>query len=323
MMENKKKKIAIGMVLMFLSAGLIAATPITENKIIEEEGIESYLSEGQFENEETYNYTFTLESKEEKKETYKVGIGPIGTKSSKECTITTELTKEEAENLQNELFSVNNKSYSTSELVQKNINLLKKYDIISNDLYENITNLIVQQHEYCEDSGQYTKPLVQVDTKSPKIRFGPTLFFYASAMSQYTFIDDPTNQIVPFFNITRLNKILEIFFNIENPIFSFTKNVSCSYYSKFTTWQIGIGGSVSIFASVGFLPNQNYYFFGPFLGVFIFPVTLIGIYIFKEIEDPNYPGGSFEMPYLDIIIGMPLIFSLVLPGWYVTPENFD
>jgi len=298
MMENKKKKIFCGAAVLILFASI--SLPMTTAQYAD------FLKQ-----EETFYPPESLETIDEK-ESYIGGIGPSGVSSSDDCYILTDITKQEAESLYDNVFNCTSYN-STNEYIQSNIDLLKDIEIMPDEIYSNITDLLSQQ----------TIPLTQAQPFTPKIRFGPTLFFYGSVMSQYTFIDDPTNQIVPFFNITRLYNILEIFFNMDNPIFNFAENISCSYYSKLTTWQIGIGGSVSIFASVGPIPNQNYYFYGPFLGVFIFPVTLFGIYIFKEIDDPRYPGGSFEQPYLDIIIGIPLVFSLVLPGWYVEPDNFD
>jgi|GEM_PF-3486212 len=308
-MNGSKKKKTTSYIVFFLVISMPFIIPINmaqERNYQKTEIINTYISEIS-----------------EKNGSYIVGIGPVGAKSSKECNFVSELSESQVQNLKNELFSVGNHSDSTVDLIQRNVELLEKYGILPTGFYENLTDFFTTINEEEGEKHLTAGTLSKGLADSPKIRFGPTIFFYASFMSQYTFIDDPTNQIVPFFNITRLNEFLKGIFNIDNPVFDFTENVSCGYYSKFTTWQIGIGGSISIFASAGPLPNQNYHFYGPFLGVFIFPVTLLGIYIFNEKEDPHYPGGSFEIPYLDIMIGMPLVFSLVLPGWYVDPDNFE
>ena len=244
-------------------------------------------------------------------EHYKVRINPVGAESSDDCCISYNITKEEAERLRDNVF--NCQSYnSTSEYIQSNMDLIKDMGIITDELYSNITNYVSQQK----------MPLGQTDPFIPKVRFGPSLYFYASVMSQYTFINDVSNNVVIFGNMTRLSTIMEKFVNMSNPLYKFAYNVTVSYYTMFTTWQIGIGGSISLFASFGPLPNQNYYFYGPFLGVFIFPITLLGIYIYAEV-DTDFPGGSYELPFLDIMISMPLVFSLVIPGWYVEPDNLD
>jgi len=258
--------------------------------------------------------------KNEKEKVYSVAIGPAGAKSLDECKVFNNLSEEEMSDLKESFSAIKNiDGLSTEEFVEKQLEVLRKYNILPKEFtIENIKNLVKKNDLQSNGQSLETQP---DNPFYPYVRFLPTIYIYASFMSQYSYIDDMANKVPFYFNITRLNNLLEKIFNIDNPIFDFTKNISCGYYGGVTAWQIGIGGSIGFFSSFSPIEKLNYHFYGPFLGVFIFPITFLGIYIFLEVDDPDYPGGSFEIPYFDFMIGCPAIFSLVIPGWYVDPNQ--
>ncbi|RLF58720.1 MAG: hypothetical protein DRN27_04670 [Thermoplasmata archaeon] len=270
------------------------------------------------------DYGETEKSKTFSKISYKVAIRSVSENSSNECKVFHNISEEELLNFKEKFLSIkDNDQLSTESFVEKQFEILKEYNILPIEItVKNITNLINK------NTVQFSKQKLKKQSEDepdpsffPYVRFGPTINIYASFMSQYSFINDVTQQIPFYFNITKINTILERFFNIENPIFLLSENITAGYYGTLSPWQIGIGGSIGYFSSLGPTEKWNYHFYGPFLGVFILPITILGIYIFYEVDDPQYPGGSFEIPIFDFYINCPIIFSLTIPGWFVNPDD--
>lgn len=247
----------------------------------------------------------------------KIKVGDIN--NSEEDKIITKLTENELNEFKNRFNSIKNQEeLKFDETVDELLTLLMEYEILSSEFtVENFQSLLLKNGK------KVTNPPFQYSAQYYPLlpRFGPTGFLYASFFSQYTYIWDPfSNSPYIYFDINRLNDLLDKIFNIDNPIFQYLENISVGQYVRWAPWQIGIGGSIGFFASFSPIESLNYCFFGPFLGVFLSTIFL-GLYIYIECENSDYPGGKFEGPIFDFIIGFPLFFSLVIPGWYPSPSQ--
>jgi len=251
---------------------------------------------------------------DEEPEEYIIKKLPIWDNNRENATEIARLPKEEFEELMRESKEiVDNDKLTYLEKFHRANKLIQRYGILIEET--NLEKLLNLEPKDNKNSIPLTLP-----QESPYIRFGPTVFIYASFFSQYTFIGDPTiDENISYFNITRLYDKINNFFNTSHPIFDYTRNISVGEYARWVPWQIGIGGSIGIFVSRSLIESKNYYVFGPFLGVFISPI-FAGVYVYLEYESSKFPGGSFEIPIFDFMVGTPMVFSIVTPGWYLDPN---
>jgi hypothetical protein len=183
MMENKKKKIAIGIAFLFLSAGVLAARPIADTETIEDQ-IDIHIAKEDVGHEGNVHYIFALKSDGDNKNNNTLPIFEF------------ELSKEESKEMEQKISVVDHKIENSTtqkgfeENLEEKIDILRSYGCLPSFFsLENLTQLVYEISNSINQNKNSDYSTTQVplfQSGLPYVGIGPGVFAYVSPLGTTT-----------------------------------------------------------------------------------------------------------------------------------------